>query len=120
MKIAVTSTGKEKGSGIDQRFGRAEYFIVFDTDTDEYRSIDNAPNVNAMQGAGVQAGEVIAGEGVNVLITGHCGPKAFRTLRAAGIKVVTGVSGTVEDAVKRYIDGAFTEASGPDVEGHWA
>jgi predicted Fe-Mo cluster-binding NifX family protein len=120
MKIAVTSNGKTKGSTVDQRFGRAKYFLVFDSETDEYTTIDNEINVNAMQGAGIQAGEVMAREGVNVLLTGHCGPKAFRTMQAAGVKVVTGISGTVEDAVKRYVGGELSEATGPDVEGHWA
>jgi predicted Fe-Mo cluster-binding NifX family protein len=119
MRIAVTSTGKTYDSEVDQRFGRAQYFMVFDSETKEYKAIDNEINVNAMQGAGVQAGEIMSREGVQVLLTGHCGPKAFRTLQAAGITVVTGAAGTVEEAVKRYLGGEMTEAGGPDVQGHW-
>lgn len=119
MKIAVTSTGKTAESEVDQRFGRAKYFMVFDSETGEYTAIDNEINVNAMQGAGVQAGEIMSREGVQVLLTGHCGPNAFRTLQAAGITVMTGAAGTVEEAVKRYTAGEMTEAGGADVEGHW-
>ena len=120
MKIAVTATGETAESTIDQRFGRARYFVVFDSETAEYTAINNEINLNAMQGAGIQAGEIMAREGVQVLLTGHCGPKAFRTLEAAGVTVVTGVAGTVEEAVKRYLGGEFAEAKGPDVEGHWS
>ena len=120
MKIVVTASGNTPDSEVDPRFGRAKYFIVFDSETEEYRAIDNEINVNAMQGAGIQAGEVMAREGANVLLTGHCGPNAFRTLQAAGVKVITGASGTVEEAVKRYLAGEFKEAGGPDVQGHWA
>jgi predicted Fe-Mo cluster-binding NifX family protein len=119
MRIAVTATGKTSDSEVDQRFGRARYFIVFDTDTEEYSVIDNQINVNATQGAGIQAGEVMSRERVEVLLTGHCGPNAFKTLQAAGVTVVTNASGSVEDAVKRYMSGELNEAPGPDVEGHW-
>ncbi|HUV35738.1 MAG TPA: NifB/NifX family molybdenum-iron cluster-binding protein [Patescibacteria group bacterium] len=120
MKIAVTATGKTAESEVDQRFGRARYFMVFDSEAKRYTAIDNEINVNAMQGAGIQAGEIMSREGVQVLLTGHCGPKAFRTLQAAGITVVTGAAGTVEEAVQRYLGGGFSEAGGPDVQGHWS
>jgi predicted Fe-Mo cluster-binding NifX family protein len=119
MKVAVTSTGKNMSSEVDQRFGRAPCFIIFDTDTGEARSLDNLVNVNAIQGAGIQAGENIVREGVDVVITGHCGPNAFRTLNAAGIKVVIGASGTIENALEKYEEGDLKENSGPDVRGHW-
>lgn len=120
MKIAVTARGEKKTSEVDSRFGRARYFIVFDTDTGEFKSIDNEINLNAIQGAGIQAGETVTGEEVDILLTGHCGPKAFRTLSAAGIKVVTGASGTVDDVIKRYMEGELKEVDAPDVEGHWS
>ena len=119
MKIAVTSTGVTPNSETDQRFGRAAYLVVFDTDTGEFKAVDNQINVNAAQGAGIQAAEIVARESVSVLVTGHCGPKAFRTLNAAGIKVVVGASGTVEDAIERYKEGELKEAVKPDVQGHW-
>lgn len=120
MKIAVTSTGRTAESEVDRRFGRAKYFMVFDSETEQYEAIDNEINVNAIQGAGIQAGEIMSREGVQVLLTGHCGPKAFRTLQAAGITVVTGAAGAVEETVKRYLGGEMTEAGGPDVQGHWS
>lgn len=119
MKIAVTATGKSADSKVDQRFGRAKYFVIFDSETHEYEAIDNEMNLNAMQGAGVQAGEVMSRNNVDVLLTGHCGPKAFSTLKAADVTVMTGASGTVEEAVKRYLDGEMSESGGPDVAGHW-
>lgn len=119
MKIGVTARGTELTSGVDPRFGRARYFIVFDTETEEVRAVDNAVNLNAVQGAGVQAAECVTREGVQALVTGHCGPKAFRVLRAAGIRVFTGAEGTVADAIDRFSSGGLDEAAGPDVERHW-
>ncbi|RLB13677.1 MAG: dinitrogenase iron-molybdenum cofactor biosynthesis protein, partial [Deltaproteobacteria bacterium] len=57
--------------------------------------------------------------GAEVLLTGHCGPNAFKALQAANIRVANNASGTVRDAVKAYLDGKLSLAEGSDVEGHW-
>ena len=119
MKIAVTSRGPELTSEVDERFGRARNFIIYDTDTGEYRAVDNELNLNAPQGAGIQSGEVVVREGADVLLTGHCGPKAFRVLSAAGVVVFNGCSGTVEQAIESYRKGELQKSEAPDVRGHW-
>lgn len=119
MKIAISAAGSRPDSPMDARFGRAAYFQIFDEETGEYETIDNTPGMDAMQGAGVQAGELVASSGVSVLITGHCGPKAFRVLDAAGVKVMLCGGGTVENAIDKYKKGGLQEAAGPDVNGHW-
>ena len=119
MKIAVTSQGKDINSELDPRFGRAKYFVVVDTETGEFSCVDNAQNLNAAQGAGVQAAQSVAKLQVSAVLTGHCGPKAFRVLEAAGITVYLGAGGTVEDAVARLKAGEYQKASNPNVEGHW-
>jgi len=119
MKVAVTSQGNEMTSEIDPRFGRASYFIVVDTDSGEHRVVDNTENLNASQGAGVQAAQTVARLKVDAVITGHCGPRAFGLLSSAGIKVYVGVQGTVEEAVTKFHAGQCVEAEGPSVEGHW-
>lgn len=119
MKVAVTSQGKTIDSELDQRFGRASCFIVVDTETGEHKVVDNTQNLNAAQGAGVQAAQAVANLRVEAVMTGHCGPKAYRALNAAGIKIYLGVEGTVQEAVKNLKDGKYKESSSPDVEGHW-
>jgi predicted Fe-Mo cluster-binding NifX family protein len=119
MKIAISAAGRNPDSPMDARFGRAGYFQIFDDDTGEYEVIDNTSGRDAMQGAGVQAGELIAGCGASVLITGHCGPKAFRVLNGAGVKVMLCGGGSVESALEKYRKGGLKEAAGPDVNGHW-
>jgi predicted Fe-Mo cluster-binding NifX family protein len=120
MKIAITATGKDMSSNVDPRFGRAKYFIVVDSDTNESAAQDNAQNLNAAQGAGIQAGETVARLGAAAVVTGNVGPKAFRTLNAAGIKVYLCGEGTVADAIRKFKAGELKEASAASVEGHWA
>jgi len=119
MKVAVTSTGDTVNATVDPRFGRAEKFIVLDTDTGEVQVVDNTQNVNLAQGAGIQAAENISQLGVQYVITGNCGPKAFRTLSAAGIKVVQGASGTISEAVEQLKTGKLVPAESHNVDGHW-
>jgi len=119
MRIAVTSKGTDLSSELDERFGRAKYFIIYDTATDDYRAVDNEVNLNAPQGAGIQSGELVVREGAGALLTGHCGPKAFRVLNAAGVVVFNGCTGTVEQAIESYRKGELQKSEDPDVRGHW-
>jgi predicted Fe-Mo cluster-binding NifX family protein len=119
MKVVVTSQGKEMNSEMDPRFGRANCFIVVDTDTGEHQVVDNTQNINAAQGAGIQAAQSVARLKAQAVLTGHCGPKAFRVLNEAGIKIYTGAEGTVQAAVEKLKAGEYKAAGSPDVEGHW-
>src|SRR4030042_4033657 len=98
MKTVVSAPGQGLEAQVDPRFGRAAGFVLFDTQTREARNIDNRQSLNAAQGAGIQAAEAVSRLGAECLITGHCGPKAYRTLRAAGVKVYTGAAGTGGEA----------------------
>jgi predicted Fe-Mo cluster-binding NifX family protein len=119
MKIAVTAKGKDLDAEIDPRFGRALYIIIIDSESMEYEVIDNAENVNALKGAGIQTAALISEKGVDVLLTGFCGPNAFKTLNAGGVKVANDVTGTVTEAVTAFKDGTFSFADNANVEGHW-
>lgn len=119
MKVAVTAKGVGLKDEVDPRFGRAPYILIVDTETMEYESIDNSSNVNAFKGAGIQAATMVADKGAEVLLTGYCGPNAFKTIQAAGIKVVSDITGTVEQAVQTFLSGKVQYSEGANVEGHW-
>ncbi len=119
MKIAFSASEQSVDAPVDARFGRAHYFMIYDSGSGEWQQVENSPNLNAVQGAGIQTAEMLAGKGVEAVITGHCGPKAFRVLKAAGIKVYTGFTGSVSAALAAYQSNELSEISGPDVEGHW-
>ena len=120
MKIAVSAQGPDLTSAADPHFGRAKQFVVVDTETGAVaQAVDNAQNVNAARGAGVQAAQTVAELGVEAVISGNCGPNAFRTLSAADIKVFTGASGTVADAVEQFKAGTLTAADDATVQGGW-
>jgi predicted Fe-Mo cluster-binding NifX family protein len=119
MKIAISATGNELTSQVDPRFGRAAFFIIYDTDDESFESISNMDNAGAVQGAGVQAAQTVTNKHVDWVISGNIGPKAFSALKAAGMKIASWSDGTVEDAVKLMKNGELKEVSGANVRGHW-
>jgi predicted Fe-Mo cluster-binding NifX family protein len=120
MKIVFTTSGSDLNAPLDSRFGRAPKFLVYDLENETYEVIDNQQNLNASQGAGIQSAETVARLGAKALVTGHCGPKAFRVLMAAGIKIFNTDVPKVSEALVEYLSGRLSEAKAADVAGHWA
>jgi len=118
MKVAFTTSGSDLDAPLDTRFGRAPKFLVYDLDSGKFEVIDNQQNLNAAQGAGIQSAGTMAKLGVKAVVTGHCGPKAFRVLLAVGIKVYTTDATTVAEALEKFKSGQLIRASAADVEGH--
>lgn len=85
MKIAVSATDQSKESQLDRRFGRCEYFLIYDTETREYKAIINNGTTSG-GGAGIAAASQVIDENVSVIITGNLGPNAFELIEKAGIK----------------------------------
>jgi predicted Fe-Mo cluster-binding NifX family protein len=120
MKIAVTAYGENLSDKVDKSFGRANWFIVMDDQTGAFEARSNKQNVNAAQGAGVQAGQNVADLGAGVLLTGNVGPNALKTLQAASVKVFA-VKGeiTVAEALALWKEGKLEEVAETTFEGKW-
>lgn len=119
MKVLITARNKGADAEVDPRFGRAPYFAVYETEQDSLDFVDNKQNVEAPSGAGIQAAANVAKTGAEVVITGNCGPKAFRTLTEANIKVVIGATGKISEAIEKFKKGEYQFASQANVEGGW-
>jgi len=112
LKVALSATAGNLDSQIDPRFGRCQYFVIVDTDT---MNIEALPNMaaGAMGGAGIQAAQTIANKGVQTVLTGSVGPNAFQALSAAGISIITGVFGTIREAVEKFKSGQLQKTTAP-------
>ncbi|MGQ9592045.1 MAG: NifB/NifX family molybdenum-iron cluster-binding protein, partial [Planctomycetota bacterium] len=111
MKVAITSMGSGMDAELDPRFGRTRWIIVADTETGESSSHENTAAVEAAHGAGIQTADSVARLGVEALITGNMGPKAFRALEGAGIRVYSSGPATVAEALKNFLAGKLPELS---------
>lgn len=118
MKIAVTSSGTDLSAPVDPRFGRCQGFVIVEADDMSFEAVPN-PNVGIGSGAGIQSAQLISEKGVEVVLTGNCGPNAYSTLNAAGIQVIVGAGGTVQEAVDAFKSGALGAAGGPNVQSHF-
>jgi predicted Fe-Mo cluster-binding NifX family protein len=120
VKVAFTTAGSDLDAPVDSRFGRAPGFLIYDLESETFEAVDNRRNMDVAQGAGIQSAETLARLGVKSVVTGNCGPKAFRVLSAAGIRIFTTDAATVAEALERFRSGRLVEARSPNVEGHWA
>jgi predicted Fe-Mo cluster-binding NifX family protein len=119
MKIAISSQGTDLTSDIDPRFGRASFFLVFDTNDESYEIVGNDQNLAAAQGAGIQAAEIIAGKQVDLVVAGNFGPKAFLALEAAGVRMALFAEGKVSEAIELARNNKLKLCDKASVEGHW-
>ena len=118
MKIAISAEGADINNEVDPRFGRCRYFIVVDMDTGKFEAFDNSSAASG-GGAGISAAQMISGKGIEAILTGNCGPNAYQVLSSAGIKVITGVSGKIKDAIEKYKQGDYSESQKPNVTDHF-
>lgn len=111
MKIAVTSVGTDKNSLLEPRFGRANYFVIYDTETNEYSSVDNTAVTETAHGAGPQTAQKIYDSGVQVVLTGNGpGKNAFQVLEAGNIRMfVCKDNIDCQQVIKLYQDGKLQE-----------
>lgn len=118
MKIAITSTGQTLDSQVDPRFGRAAHFIIIDPESMDFHVVENQ-NTDAAGGAGIQSAKIVIDAETKAVLTGNCGPNAQRTLSAAGIKLYTGVTGTISEAIELFKTGSLVETIEPNVQSHF-
>jgi predicted Fe-Mo cluster-binding NifX family protein len=118
LKIAVSAAGPTLDSEVDPRFGRCSYFIIVDPNTMEFEAIENTSQM-ASGGAGIASAQLVASKDVEAVLTGSCGPNAYEALEAAGIKLITGVSGKIRAVIEGYKTGSFRATSGPSVGAHF-
>ena len=115
MIIAITADSGDLKSRVNPRFGRAPVFILFDTEKGDFQVVDNAINMDASQGAGIQAAKTIINKNVDILISGRFGPKAFNLLEASSLKTFVCDEISVKKAIEMYLAGSLKEFSKEEV-----
>ncbi|MBN1666520.1 MAG: NifB/NifX family molybdenum-iron cluster-binding protein [Anaerolineales bacterium] len=117
MKIAISATGNSAGAAFNPRFGRCEFFLVWDDQANNWQAHAN-PALQAHGGAGTQAAQFIANLGVQAVISGRFGPNAYTALEAAGVQTYIAQSGTVQDVLQLFQAGNLQQvdaATGPEM-----
>ncbi len=104
MKIAFTAEGTDWDSKIDPRFGRTNYIVLYNEDTDTLTAEDNRQVEETAHGAGPQTAQKLFNLAPDVLITGNGpGGNAAAVLNKTGLKIFTGAGAmTVRQAYEAY------------------
>lgn len=109
MRVAITTRGADLSAQVDPSFEGAGSFIMVETQTMKHHLIKNDQPLP--QEAGIQAARNILPHYPEVILTGSCGPDAFRILQGEKVKVVLGVKGRISDAIRDWLEGKYTPAS---------
>ncbi len=107
MKIAIPVEDKKLETSVCQSFGRALYFLIYDTETKESIIIDNSATAS-QGGAGIKAAQTIIDNKVSVLLTPRCGENAAEVLNAAGIKIYKTRDASAMDNINAFIEGQLS------------
>ena len=108
MKIAISSKGKITDDSLDPRFGRCEYFQIYDTEVEATKIVKNKGQ-EASGGAGIAAANQLIDEEVDVIITGSLGPNAFEIIEKAEIKAYKCESISIYAAIEKYSNNELEE-----------
>jgi predicted Fe-Mo cluster-binding NifX family protein len=102
MKICITAKGTTLDSPTEERFGRAPYFIILDSESGAFEAIRN-PFAEGEGGVGPKAAQLLIAQGVKALVSGQVGGNAREVLAAAGIAMYSyRAGGPVRDAFDRF------------------
>lgn len=112
MKIAVATNAGGLEDSVSSVFGRCQSYTIIEADNGEITDVTVIPNqfASAVHGAGIQAGQFVAGRGVKAVISGNFGPNVAAIFQQSGIETVV-AQGTVKDVVERYLKGELQSSS---------
>ena len=107
MKVAVPVTEKSYESNVYASFGRAPYFLIYDTETKDSKFIENSV-ATSMGGAGIKAAQTIIDNKVKVVLAPRCGQNAAHVIQSADILIYKTVAGSAKDNIDAFVAGKLS------------
>ena len=112
MKVCFpTEDNGGREARVGEHFGRVPTYTIIDNETDQVEVIPN--DSSHMGGSGLPA-DLLAQEGVDVMVCSGLGRKAIRLFEEHGIDVYIGAGGTVKEALKEWRENQLLSASESD------
>jgi len=110
MRICIATNQGGLEDQVSPVFGRCPTFTFVDVEDKEIKNVEVIPNefAGAMGGAGIQAAQLVANKGANVVIAGNYGPNAYPILNQAGISLFS-AQGNVKEVVMKHVNGELPE-----------
>jgi predicted Fe-Mo cluster-binding NifX family protein len=115
VKIAIASDGPDLNAEVGHKFGTSQYLIIFDIESGDFEAVP-IPGASGQRGAGMQAVVLAISRDIKTALVGYCNPTVCNQLRANGIEVLTGLSGTVGEIIEKYNKGELRKRAGIESE----
>ncbi len=110
MKIAIPSS---MPGGLDAtlnpHFGKTQVFTIVETSKNEIKDVNLVHQEGPHSCAGVV--ELLKSAGTDVAIVGGIGGRPLAVMLQLGIKVYTGATGTIKEAINAFLDEKLQEIS---------
>ncbi len=103
MKIAIPVNNNNMESGVCESFGRAPYFLIYDTESNENAFLDNKA-AGSQGGAGIVAAQAIVDSKVGALLAPRCGENAANVLKRANIAIYKTMNDSINDNIQALKD----------------
>jgi len=117
MNIAFCSKGCDSESELDERFGRADFFLIYNRENDSYTPVENRAK-EAKGGAGALAVQQLVDNKVSVVIAPEAGPQAIEALKKFNISIYSQKGAkTVQEALELWSQGKLDPIEEPGNKG---
>lgn len=110
MIIAIPADDKNIESQVCISFGRAPFFLIYDTCDSSYSFLDNSA-IASQGGAGIKAAQTIVDSGAGVLITPRCGENAAEVFHGAGVKIYKTNGNLLKENIELFSSDMLSELS---------
>jgi predicted Fe-Mo cluster-binding NifX family protein len=107
MKIAIPVNEKNTKSGICPSFGRAPWFMIYDTEIKKESFLDNSAASSA-GGAGIKAAQLLVDQDIKGVITPRCGQNAAEVIQGADIQIIKSQGEDIEENIRLFENGKLT------------
>ncbi|AXV38713.1 MAG: dinitrogenase iron-molybdenum cofactor biosynthesis protein [Methanobacterium sp. BRmetb2] len=97
-------------SEISMHFGKSPFFTFLKMENNEIKNVETVESRGRHTGGAITPAEIILNHNADVLVCGNLGSKAVNMLKNSGLKVYSGASGTVKEAVEKYLAGELSTA----------
>lgn len=117
MKIAFSARGPGPDYDLDESFGRAYWILIHDRQSGSWTAFENRENRIAQENAGIQTAGLVVDCGVQTVVTGKVGSRAFRQLQARGIEIYLAETDSVEALLERWEENALPKLTAANSQG---
>ncbi len=104
MILLLPTNDKKIEDGICPSFGRAPYFMLFNTETKQVEFVGN-PGAESAGGAGIIAGQAVIDLKADMVLVPRLGKNSADVIKKAEIEIYKSISDDIMENIELFISG---------------